>query len=115
MLSVSNFPKFEKVYFCAPFGDLLVHVVCHDRILIDLAKIAIIPDLPPPTTIKQFRATLGHKRYYMKFIKGYAMIIAPMEKLLKKDTKFQWTNSCQESLDKLKKVMATSPILVFPN
>ena len=36
-----------------------------------------------------------------------------MEKLLKKDGKFQWTIAYQESLDKLKTAMATMPILVF--
>ena len=43
------------------------------------------------------------------------MITSPMEKLLKKDTKFQWKTTCQESLDKLKNAMATTPILVFPD
>ena len=51
--------------------------------------------------------------YYMKFIKGYTEVTSPMERLLKKDTKFQWTDECQESLDKMKKNMATIPILVF--
>ena len=41
------------------------------------------------------------------------MITAPMEKLLKKDAKFQWTTACQESLDKLKNAMDTTPIVVF--
>ena len=36
-----------------------------------------------------------------------------MEKLLKTDVKFRWTESCQENLDKLKGKMATTPILVF--
>ena len=36
-----------------------------------------------------------------------------MEKLLKKDAKFQWKPACQEILDKLKNKMATVPILVF--
>ena len=37
-----------------------------------------------------------------------------MEKLLKKDAKFEWNADCQESLDKLKKQMATVSILIFP-
>ena len=76
-------------------------------------KFAIILDLPPPTSVMQIRSVLGHIGYYRKFIRGYATITTPMEKLLKKDTKFQWTTTCQESLDKLKKAMATTPILVF--
>ena len=39
---------------------------------------------------------------------------ASMEKLLKKDTMFQWIDECQESPDKLKKKMVTAPILIFP-
>jgi hypothetical protein len=38
-----------------------------------------------------------------------------MEKLLKKDTKFQWNEECQRGLDTLKENMVTTPILVFPD
>ena len=78
----------RKCIFCVPFGALLGHVVCHDVILVDPAKIAIILDLPPPTIVKQLRAMLGHTGYYRKFIKGYAQVTSLMDKLLKKDTKF---------------------------
>jgi hypothetical protein len=56
---------------------------------------------------------MGHTGYYKKFIKGYAQITAPMEKMLKKDTKFQWNEDCQQGLDTLKENMVTKPILVF--
>jgi hypothetical protein len=52
-------------------------------------------------------------RYYRKFIKGYSQITAPMEKLLRKDSKFQWNEDCQRGLDTLKEKMVTAPILVF--
>ena len=39
---------------------------------------------------------------------------APMEKLLKKDIKFQWSEQFQESLDVLNNNMVTTPIVVFP-
>ena len=81
----------------------------------DPAKIAIIVNLPPPKSVKKLRTTLGHTGYYRKFIKGYAQIIAPMEKQLKKDIKFEWTPKCQASLDILKEKMVTAPILVFPD
>ena len=39
----------------------------------------------------------------------------PMEKLLKYDVKYEWTEECQKSLDILKEKMVTTPILVFPD
>ena len=38
-----------------------------------------------------------------------------MEKLLKKYTKYQWNDECQQSLDILKEKMVTASILVFPD
>jgi hypothetical protein len=38
-----------------------------------------------------------------------------MEKLLRKDTKYQWNDECQHSLDTLKENMVTTPILVLPD
>jgi hypothetical protein len=38
-----------------------------------------------------------------------------MEKLLKKDYQFGWTDECQWSFDTLKQKMVTAHILVFPN
>jgi hypothetical protein len=57
---------------------------------------------------------LGHTGSYRKFIKGYSQITTPMEKMLGKDTKFQWNDQCQHGLDTLKEKMVTKPILVFP-
>jgi hypothetical protein len=78
----------KKCIFGTPFGILLGHIVCKQDLLVDPAKIAVIVKLPPPKIVFQLRETLGHTGYYRKFIKGYSQITAPMEKLLRKDTKF---------------------------
>jgi hypothetical protein len=105
----------KKCIFSAPFGILLGHVVCKQGLLVDPAKIVVIVNLPPPKSVHQLKSTLGHTGYYKKFIRGYAQITAPMEKLLKKDIKYQWNDECQKSLDILKEKMVTAPILVFPD
>jgi hypothetical protein len=87
--------------FCTPFGIMLGHVVCKQGLLVDPTKVAVILDLQPPILVRQLRATLGHTGYYRKFIKGYAQITTPMEKLLKKEAKFQWNEDCQKGLDTL--------------
>ena len=73
-----------------------------------------VKEIPAPNSTKQLRTVLVHIGYYRKFIKGYAKITAPMEKLLKKDIKFLWNEECQQSLDTLKENMVTAPILLFP-
>lgn len=76
------------------FGILLGHVVCKQGLMVDPVKIVVIVNLRPPKTVRQLRTTLGHTRYYRKFIKGYAQITAPMEKLLKKYVTFPWNEEC---------------------
>jgi len=93
----------------------LGHIVCKQGLMVDPAKISIIVNLEPPNFVKQLRTTLGHTGYYRNFIKGYAQITAPLEKLLKKDVKYKWTEECQKSFDILKENMVSVPILVFPD
>jgi hypothetical protein len=45
----------KKCIFCVPFGILLGHVVCKQGLLVDPAKIAVILDLQPPTSVRQLR------------------------------------------------------------
>jgi hypothetical protein len=42
----------KKCILFSPFGVLLGHIVCKQGLLVDPSKIAIIVDLPPPTSIK---------------------------------------------------------------
>jgi hypothetical protein len=77
--------------------------------LVDPAKIAVILELASLTSIRQIRETLCHTSYYMKFIKRYTQITTPMEKLLKKEAKFQWNEDCKKGLDTLKQNWSPHP------
>jgi hypothetical protein len=103
----------KKCIFETLFGILLGHIVCKQGLLVYPTNIVVIFTLPPPKTVHQLRETLGHTGYYKIFIKGYVQITVPMEKLLRKDTKFQWNEDCQHGLDMMKENMVTMPILVF--
>ena len=105
----------KKCIFKIPFGIILGHIVYKQGLLVDPTKIAVSVNLTPPKIVYQLRETLGHIGYYIKFIKGYAQITAPMEKMLRNDTKFQWNEDCQHYLGTLKENMAIMPILVFPD
>jgi len=42
----------KKCIFCAPFGIFLGQVVCNKCLLVEPAKIAVILDSPPPTSVR---------------------------------------------------------------
>jgi hypothetical protein len=100
--------------FYLPHGNMLGHIVCQEGVLVDKTKVVVILNMPPPTSTHQCRSTLGHIRYYRKFVRRYVTIIAPLEHLLKKSELFQWTLECDRAFEILKENLDTTPILIFP-
>ena len=68
-----------------------------------------------PTNQTEIRSFLGLSGYYRKFIQGFSSIARPLTQLLKKDTKFEWTDKCEESFQELKKRLVTAPVLTMPD
>jgi hypothetical protein len=66
-------------------------------------------------SVKQVRLTLGVFGYHRAFIPGYANIVRPLNNLLKKDAKFEWTEECVQAMEKLTWAVATNPVLRRPN
>ena len=48
------------------------------------------------------RSFLGLAYYYRRFVKGFSITVAPMTRLLQKNVKYEWSEKCQRSFDKLK-------------
>ena len=48
-------------------------------------------------------------------MKNFADLAKPLHNLTKKNSKFVWTDACQNSFDKLKEKLTSSPILLHPN
>jgi len=78
----------------------------------DLIKLKGISDWPAPLTIKKTKKFLRFCNFYRKFIKDYAEITLPINQLVKKNTKFIWTEEAQKSFDKLKKKFEEKLILI---
>lgn len=78
----------------------------------DPEKIKAILEWQAPTTVKGVRGFLGFANFYRKFIRAFSDIVRPLTELTHKDTKFHWTEECQQNFDKLKELFSTGPILV---
>ena len=96
-------------------GIVLGHVISNKGIEVDKAKVELISKLPSPTNVKAVRQFLGHVGFYRRFIKDFLKIAKPLYKLLEKDTKFAWDETCQKSFEELKSHLTTAPIVRAPN
>ena len=107
--------KPSKCCFAARSVRYLGHKFSSDGIFVDEEKIASVVSYPQPKSQREVRAFLGLCNYYRKFVKGYAGIASPLNRLLSKDVKFEWTTECEDAFIQLKKALTESPILSFPN
>jgi hypothetical protein len=65
--------------------------------------------------MSEIRSFLGLAGYYQRFIEGLSKIARPMTELLKKEKKFNWTESCEKSFQELKRRLTTAPVLTLPD
>ena len=54
---------------------------------------------------------MGIIDYYRKFIEGFSKIAYPITSLQKKGKKFDWSEKCTGSFNKLKHLLTTTPVL----
>jgi hypothetical protein len=67
-------------------GIVLGHVISHQGIEVDKAKVYLISNLPLPRMVKEVRSFLGHEGFYRRFIQDFSKIARPLCKLLVKET-----------------------------
>ena len=82
---------------------------------VDQEKVSIIRNLIPPTTVKGIRSFLGHAGFYRRFIRDFSKITRPLCRLLEKDTKFNFDESCQNSFEEIKSKLVEAPIMAKPD
>ena len=106
--------KPSKCIFFQKSVTFLGHVVSETGVHTDPIKITAVKEWPTPQSVKQVRSFLGLASYYRKFVKGFADIARPLNRLCEKYSKFKWTDECQIAFDKLKNALVTLPVLVYP-
>ena len=80
----------------------------------DLMKIEVIINWKPPRNVTEVRSFLGLESYYIRFVKGFSMNTAPMTRLLQKNARFEWSEKCQASFEKLKAFLTEALVLTQP-
>ena len=80
----------------------------------DPKKVEAVSNWPRPTNVTEIRSFLGMAGYYRRFVKDFSRISAPLTRLIRKQVKFEWDDTCEQSFQKLKDCLTTAPVLALP-
>lgn len=89
--------------------------VSRDGVAITNAHVQCVLDWPSPRNIKELEKFLGFVNYHRDFVPNMAEILSPITQLTKKSVPFYWSPACEEAFEQLKSIMASPPVLAYPN
>ena len=93
-------------------GIVLGHKISAVGLEVNQANVAIIKTLLPPTTVKGIRSFLEHAGFYRRFIREFSKTSRPLCRLLEKDAKFDFDESCKAAFEEIKSKLTTTPVMV---
>jgi hypothetical protein len=76
-------------------------------------KIKAISQLAEPRNVHELLTFLGMMTYFSAYIPFYAWIVAPLFKLLRKNTPWSWGNIEREAFELSKEVLISAPIRAY--
>jgi len=77
----------------------------------DVEKTRLTDEWPVPISLIELRGFLVLAGYYRRFVKDFSKKNAPLNNLLKTNSRFQWTPACQSAFDEVKAALQSPPIL----
>ena len=105
----------QKCVFRKTSVECLGHIVSSEGIKPNPSKIDCLLRKPIPKSVKSLKSFLGLCSYYRRFVPSFSKIAEPLNNLLKKNVKWNWTNKCQDSYNELISKLTNSPVLTYPN
>ena len=106
--------KKEKCTFLGESVEYLGHKVDKHGLHTVPEKMRAIVEAPHPKTVQELVSFLGLLNYY-KFNPNLASLIHPLNKLLKHEVKWEWSESYVTAIEMAKKCLISSPLLVHFN
>ena len=68
-----------------------------------------------PRNADEVCSFLGLLNYYCRFIPAFSDLMHPIQELLKKNVKFEWTEECDKAFKTAKETLMRDPILYHPD
>ena len=105
--------NFNKLQLRMTEVKYLGTIVTPDGIRPDPAKVEAIIGMPTPTDKAGVRRLLGMINFLAAHVPDMSTVTAPVRDLLKADVIFQWGPEQAQSLDRIKKILSTAPVLSY--
>ena len=106
--------KPEKCEFETQETEYLGFIISPGKVRMDPAKVAGVTEWPVPTCKKELQAFLGFANFYRRFIKDFAKIATPLNRLTGL-VDWKWGSEEQEAFEGIKHTITSSPVLAIPN
>src|SRR5882762_1930452 len=87
--------------------------IAYDKIMMDPIKVQGITDWPIPRDVTDVRSFLGFMNFYCQFIHNFSDMAKPLNALLQKDAKWEWSDVQFKVFEHLKSLLCSKPISVF--
>jgi hypothetical protein len=105
----------EKCEFEKTRIEYLSVIISHNKVEMDLVKIAGVADWPTPSNKKEVQFFVSFINFYQCFIPGFSHHACALFDLTMKDVRFIWGLPQEDSFMKLKELVTSAPVLVLPN
>jgi len=106
--------KPEKCIWKARKVSSLGAVMGEGKVEMEEDKVEGVLKRPTPQCVRDVRKFLGLANYYRRFVKNFAKVALPMNRLTRKDKKWKWGEEQQTAFEQLKSVFTTRPVLATP-
>lgn len=104
--------NFDKCKWFVTKVKYLGHVLTTEGVAANSEGIKSITDAPEPQNASEVRSFVSLVMYYAKFIPKLSVKLAPLYNLLKKDTKWNWSDECQNTFNDCKREILSAKVLV---
>ncbi|XP_034031452.1 uncharacterized protein K02A2.6-like [Thalassophryne amazonica] len=105
----------EKCEFFRSSLEYLGHMIDSVGLHKSDDKIKAIVEAPVPTDTTQLRSFLGLINYYARFVPNMSTLLHPLNSLLHKGVKWEWSGRCDETFQKAKEQLSSKSVLTHYN
>lgn len=103
--------KQDKCKFFCDSVKFLGHIVSESGIKPCPEKVEAILKAPAPKNLTELQALLGILNYYGRFIPNLSTELKDLYKLLGKNVKYEWSEVCEKSFNRVKQLINQNNIL----